>query len=102
MLCWIVVPMKVSESILTNAISTQGVNGVFTTDTVGIIESFFDIHGCASAIANILSLAECEDRFERIDYRKGEWYRVYVRRDYYIEFRRRYGIYIGNLREYLT
>ena len=89
-------------SILTNAISTQGVNGVFTTDTVGIIESFFDIHGCASAIANILSLAECEDRFERIDYRKREWNRVYVKRDYYIELRRRYGIYVGNLREYLS
>ena len=85
-----------------NAISTQGVNGLFTTDTVGRLEDFFDIHGCDSAVANISSLAEYEDGFERIDYRKGEWYRVYVERDCYIEFRRRYGIYIGNLREYLT
>ena len=83
-------------------ISTQGVNGKFTTDTFGQLEGFFDIYGSEDAVANILSLAECEDRFHRIDYRKGKWYRVYVRDDYYIEFRRRYGIYIGNLREYLT
>lgn len=82
-------------------ISTRGVNGKYTTDTVGRLEGFFDIYGSASAVANILSLSECEDRFERIDYRKGEWYRVYITETYYIEFRRRYGIYIGNLRDYL-
>ena len=82
-------------------ISTRGVNGRFVTDTVGTLEGFFDIYGSHSAVANILSLSECEDRFKRIDYKKGEWYRVYVTDTYYIEFRRRYGIYIGNLREYL-
>ena len=82
-------------------ISTRGVNGKFVTDTVGRLEGFFDIYGSHSAVANILSLSECEDRFDRIEYKKGEWYRLYVTDTYYIEFRRRYGIYIGNLREYL-
>lgn len=82
-------------------ISTRGVNGKFVTDTVGRLEGFFDVYGSRSAVANILSLSECEDRFDRIEYKKGEWYRVYVTETYYIEFRRRYGIYIGNLREYL-
>lgn len=83
-------------------ISTRGVNGKFVTDTVGHLDGFFDIYGSTKAVANILSLSECEDRFHRIEYRKGEWYRVYTTETYYIEFRRRYGIYIGNLREYMT
>ena len=83
-------------------ISTRGVNGSFVTDTVGHLDGFFDIYGSSSAVANILSLSECEDRFARIDYKKGKWYRVYVTETHYIEFRRRYGIYIGNLREYMS
>lgn len=94
--------MDILVDVRTDApISTRGVNGKFVTDTVGRLEGFFDIYGSHSAVANILSLSECEDHFDRIEYKKGEWYRVYVTDTYYIEFRRRYGIYIGNLREYL-
>jgi len=94
--------MNILVDVRTDApISTRGVNGRFVTDTVGRLEGFFDIYGSYSAVANILSLSECEDRFARIDYKKGQYYRVYVDETYYIEFRRRYGIYIGNLREYL-
>ena len=94
--------MSVLEDIRTSdPISTRGINGKFTIDTVGHLRGFFDVYGSERAVANILSLSECEDRFQRIDYEKGQWYRVYITKDYYIEFRRRYGIFIGNLREYL-
>lgn len=37
-------------------ISTQGVNGRFSTDTYGRLEGFFDLYGSTDAVANILSL----------------------------------------------
>jgi hypothetical protein len=82
--------------------STKGINGSFVPNLRGTLPGFFDVSGSEEALWNILSLSECEDRFDRIDYKKGQYYRVWVEPDYYIEFRRRYGVFIGNLREYLT
>ena len=83
-------------------VGTTGVDGGrLVTAEIGHLPGFFDISCSERAVANILSLSEVEDRFERVEYKKGQYYRVYVTEQYYIEFRRRYGVYIGNLREYL-
>ena len=82
-------------------IPTRGIEGTFTATQRGMLPGFFEVSGAPNALWNILSLSECEDRFKRIDYVKGRYYRVWVTDDYYIEFRRRYGVFIGNLREYL-
>jgi hypothetical protein len=83
-------------------VGTTGVDGSrLVTAEIGNLPGFFDVSCSERAVANILSLSEVEDRFERVEYKKGQYYRVYVTDSYFIEFRRRYGVYIGNLREYL-
>jgi len=81
--------------------STRGISGNFTVTQRGMLPGFFEISGGPQAIGNILSLSQVEDHVSRIDYVKGEYYRVWVSETYFIEFRRRYGVYIGNMREYL-
>ena len=94
MMSWIVVPIKVSgnqlkfEKVMPYSRRLSTVCSLLI-QWVGTLQGFFNLHGRASAIANILSLAICEGRFERIDNRKGEWYRGYMEK-------------VGNLREYLA
>ena len=85
----------------THPVPTRGIDGTFSATQRGMLPGFFDVSGDKRALWNILSLSKCEDRFDRIDYVKGKHYRVWVDDDYYIDFRRRYGVFIGNLREYL-
>lgn len=62
----------------------------------GTLHGFFDVSGSTKALANTLLLSECEDRFDRIDDKKGKYDRVWVNDNYYIDFHRRYGA--GGLR----
>jgi hypothetical protein len=46
-------------------------NGVSTTEQVGHLDGFFECNACADCPANILSMADVEDRFP-ITWEPGE------------------------------
>ena len=79
---------------------TGGIEGCFMATQRGMLPGFLKSVVLPTP-CGILSLSECSDRFNCIEYAKGRYYRVWVTEDYYIEFRRRYGVFIGNLRECL-
>ena len=85
----------------TTSVPTRGIDGNFVATQRGTLSGFFDVSGDRRALWNIRSLSERKDRFNRIDYKKGKYYRAWVTKSYYIEFRHRYVVFVGNMREYL-
>ena len=71
------------------------------TEMDGLFPGFFRVGYNPDAVANILSLSEVENNTDyEVQYSQGEYFRVYLRKDKYIQFNNVGGLYIADLSEW--